>query len=107
MAVENPYTDADAVLALCGELGIDLRADDVPDLDAHMTRACDYASARVDYFCARYAATDLAGSQWVQDVAAFLAVRWLCMHRLNEVPKSIDAEWEERQKELELIRQGK
>lgn len=107
MAADTPYTDAGAVLALCGELGIDLRADDVPDLDAHMTRATDYASARVDFYCARYAPADLAASQYVNDVAALLAVRWLCLHRLNEVPRSVEAEWGERQKELELVRVGK
>lgn len=107
MAVDTPYTDAPAVLAIGGELGVDLRSDDVPNLDDQMTRAIAFATGRVDFYCARYAAADLAASQWVQDVAAFLAVRWLCLHRLNDVPKAIEAEWEDRQQELELIRVGK
>lgn len=107
MAVDTPYTDAPAVLAIGGELGVDLRSDDVPNLDDQMTRAISFATGRVDFYCARYAPADLAASQYVNDVAALLAVRWLCLHRLNEVPRSVEAEWEERQKELELIRQGK
>jgi DNA-binding NtrC family response regulator len=99
-------TSAD-VIAVAGQLAIDLRTDDVPDLDAHLAVAIEHASGRVDFYLHRYAQSVLAGNRWVKGVAELAAVRWLCVHRLNDLPKSVDAEWEERKEELELVRAGK
>ena len=66
------------------------------------------ATGQVDFYCSRYSAAELAANQWVQDVATFIAVRWLCMHRLNKPPRSIKAEWEDTLKpQLERIQEGK
>jgi hypothetical protein len=99
------YTTADAVTALAGQLAVDLRTDD-GDAGDLLAAAIDYASGRVDFYCARYSQTELAASRWVQGVATFIALRWLCLHRLNEVPASIAEEWDERKAELEQIQNG-
>lgn len=100
------YTTADAITALAGDLAVDLRADD-GDLEALLAAAVDHASGRVDFYCARYAGAELAANRWVAGVATLIALRWLSLRRLNEVPKSVEAEWEERRAELELIQKGK
>lgn len=100
------YTTAGAIAELAGQLALDLRTDD-DDGPSLVTAAIAAATSRVDFYCGRYPMADLAASAWVNDVATFVAVRWLCMRRLNEVPASIEQEWEERREELELIRQGK
>lgn len=97
------YCTADDVIALAGQMAIDLRTDDVPDLDAHMAAAIDWASGRIDFYCGRYAASELAANRWVKGVAEFLTVKWLCTHRLNDVPTAIETEWEERKQELQTI----
>lgn len=101
------YTTSAAVIDLIGQLGLDLRTDDEVEADM-LTAAIAYASGRIDFYCLqRVSATELAASQWVKDVATFLAIRWLCQRRLNEVPSSIAEEWEERKEELQLVQQGK
>lgn len=101
------YTSADKIIRLVGQKGVDLRTDDDDAVDL-IIEAVGYATGQVDYYCSRYAAADLAASQWVQDVATFIAVRWLCIHRLNRPPKSIQAEWEDTLKpQLERIQEGK
>jgi hypothetical protein len=97
------YCTTEDVVALAGQMAVDLRTDDVPDLDAHLESAIDFASGRIDFYCARYSQTELASNRWVKGVAEFVAVMWLCQHRLNAVPESIAKEWEERRAELELI----
>jgi len=106
---ELAYCAADDVEALAGEMGVELRLD---DLDAgeditFLDDAIDYASGRIDFYCSRYAGTELAANRWVKGVAVLIALRKLCQRRLNAVPESVELEWEERQKELELVRQGK
>jgi hypothetical protein len=97
------YCVAADVIALAGELAVDLRSDDVPDLDAHIDAAISASSSRIDFYCARYSETELAANRWVKGAAALLAVRWICQRRLNDVPASIEAEWEERRAELQAI----
>lgn len=102
------YCAAADVVALAGQMAIDLRADDVPDLDAHLAAAIDFASGRVDLYCAaRYSQAELAANRWVKGVAEFVAVMWLCQHRLNSVPESVAKEWEERKAELQTILERK
>jgi len=107
---ELAYCTAGDVEALAGEMAIQLRSDDLPDEDddgAFMDSAIDYASGRIDFYCSRYSETELAANRWVKGVAVLIALRKWCQRRLNAVPESVELEWEERQKELELIRQGK
>jgi len=104
------YCTAADVEALAGEMAIQLRSDDLPDEDdggAFMASAIDYASGRIDFYCSRYAGADLAANRWVKGVAVLIALRKWCSRRLNAVPEAVELEWEERQAELDLIRQGK
>lgn len=100
------YTTAAAVEALAGTYAVDLRTDDGTE-SALVAAAIAYANGRVDFYCQRYANAELAAQQWVQDVATLIALRWLCLRRLNDVPKSLETEWAERKEELELVREGK
>lgn len=101
------YTTAAAVTELAGQLAVDLRTDDT-DLDTAVAAAIDFASGEVDFYCSRYAQAELAANRWVANTAAFIAVRWLCLRRLNEVPKAVQAEWEDDLKpKLEAVQQGK
>ncbi len=90
----NPaYCAPAGITKVCGQLGVDLRTDDVPDLGAHLDAAVQWASDQIDWYCSRYAQSDLAANTWVTGQAEFLAVYWLCLHRLNDVPKSIENLW--------------
>ena len=101
------YTTAEKVTLLAGAIAVDLRTDDDDATDL-LIEAVNYATGQVDFYCSRYSAAELAANQWVQDVATFIAVRWLCMHRLNKPPRSIKAEWEDTLKpQLERIQEGK
>lgn len=100
------YTTAAMIVDVAGQLAVDLRTDDAdqPDL---LDKAIDYATGQVDFYCSRYPQADLEGSTWVQNVAAFIAIRWLCMHRLNGVPKSVAKEWKEvHEPQLTMILKG-
>lgn len=96
------YTTAAEIDELAGTLAVDLRTDDGTEADL-VAEAINYASGRIDFYCARYAQAELAVNQWVKGVATFIALRWLCMRRLNDLPKSIEAEWQERKAELQMI----
>jgi hypothetical protein len=101
------YTTAEQVTRLVGQLGVDLRTDDA-DPDALMGEAIDFASGEIDWYCSRFAGAELAVNRWVGHAAAVIAVRWLCVHRLNEIPASLQKMWEEDLKpKLDLIQQGK
>lgn len=101
------YTTADRITTLVGQLGVDLRTDDDTG-GGVVTAAIDFASGEIDWYCSRYAASELASNRWIANTATFLAVRWLCMHRLNSVPDSIQKEWEDDLKpKLDLIHEGK
>jgi len=103
------YCTAADVTALAGQMAIDLRLDDLTggEATAFLASAIDYASGRIDYYCSRYAQAELAANRWVKGVAVLVALRKLASRRLNRPSKAIEHEWEERQAELELIRQGK
>lgn len=101
------YTTAAEVSDLAGELAVDLRTDDGSEL-ALMAAAIDYASGRIDFYTIPpYSQLVLAGSRWVRDVATVFALHWLCLRRLNEAPKSLESDREERLEELKLIQEGK
>ncbi len=102
------YCAAADVTALAGEMAVELRTDDLADPldDDFITDAIDYASGRIDFYCSRYAQAELAANRWVKGVAVLIALRKLCQRRLNSVPDAVEAEWEERRAELELVQKG-
>ena len=103
----TPYTTADQITLLAGQIAVDLRTDD-DDVTGLLTQAIDYASNQVDFYCSKYEPAVLATSNWARDAATFIAVKWLCFHRLNDVPKSIQKEWDDVWAvQLGLIQQGK
>lgn len=103
----DPYCTAGDITTLAGQLAVNLRTDDVADIDSHLESAATWARGRIDFYCSRYSQTVLAGNEWINGVATFLGVFWLCTHRLNEVPTSIQKMWEEEYKpELVLIQKG-
>jgi len=103
MATPLYSTDA-GVIAIAGQMGVDLRCDDATIGETgQLALAHAYAQGRIDFYCERYAQSDLATNQWVQDAACLIALHWFCMHRLNDVPKSVANEWAERKEELTLI----
>lgn len=100
------YTDNDHVTAIIGQYGVNLRTDD-GSLDDLMGFAFAYATTQVDFYCARYDADDLADNAWVQNIAAFFAVKYLCLRRLNAVASSIAKELKDVViPQLELIQMG-
>lgn len=100
------YCQPSDVIALAGDLALDLRNDDV-DFDTQMIAAISWASGRIDYYCAKYGEDVLAVNRWVNGVTTFLAVYWHCIHRLNDVPKSIQKMWDDEYKpELQAIQKG-
>jgi len=102
-----PYTTEDRISLLVGQLGVDLRTDD-DDPSGLLEAAIDYGSNQIEFYCSKYSTTELAANGWVNDAATFAAVMWLCVHRLNEVPNSIQKIWDETWAvQLSLIQQGK
>ena len=103
------YTDETAVTLKMGDLALDLRTDDAASGTpaAMVATAIDDASGTIDFYCHRVAAAELAANRWVKATATWLAVRALCERRLNDVPAAVAAECERREKQLELILQGK
>ncbi len=104
--MDYPYTTAGRIVALAGQLAVDLRTDDGVEADLEAA-AIEYGTNQVDFYCQRYECADLAGSTYVQNVATFIAVMWLCQHRLNGVPKPIWKTWKEiHEPQLEMILKG-
>lgn len=103
------YCTADDVIALAGQMSVELKLDDLDpaEADEFMAEAIDYASGRIDFYCAKYGQAELAGNRWVKGIAVLVALRKLSSRRGNRPTKGMEKEWEERQAELELIRQGK
>lgn len=101
------YTTSAAILALAGQVAVDLRTDD-DDQANLLNTAIDYATEQLDWYLAKYSQVQIAASHFAQHAATFIAVKWLCLHRLNSVPASIQKEWtEEWEPKLGLIQQGK
>lgn len=107
MAVAYPFTTEERIVTLAGQLAVDLRLDDSADAAADLSDAIDVGTADADYYLSTYALTGLQGDEWVANCATFFSVRFLCLRRLNEVPASINKECERREKQLDLVRQGK
>ncbi len=111
MAVETPYTTSALITRLLGQLGLDLRDDDAtttPLADSEMMQdAIDTGTSDVDFYFMDFAQADVADDEFAVQCATFFAVRRWCLRRLNEVPASLAAECERREKLLELIRTRK
>lgn len=104
-SVAYPFTTNALILDLIGQLGLDLRVDDTTDDGAALLIwAINKATNTVGFFLQnRYSLALAAQVGWVQDAATWDAVRALCQHRLNDVPESINAEWEEYKTLLQMV----
>ena len=105
----DPLTDSDAITALAGSLGIDLRTDDATDqnqINDWLLRAVNYGSGQV-YFYLQGKYTAVTGSQWCMDVATAFACLWLAMRRYNDAPATIMQMCDEYKEQLNLILTGK
>jgi hypothetical protein len=108
MAVEYPFTTEDKILAIIGQLGVDLRLDDAADADEVMEFAIDEATGEVFFYLyPRYSAALASQNNWVQWHAAWFAVLVLCRRRLNDVPQSVKEEWARREKQLTKVQELK
>ena len=107
MAVETPYTTAARIIALVGELGVDLRTDDVADIDESLEYAVDAGTTDEDFYLSKYSPADIAVNEWCIQNATWFGVRALCLRRLNEVPEGVAKECERREKLLQKVLEGK
>ena len=101
------FTTSARILTLVGELGVDLRLDDSPDADAALDAAVEAGTQDVWFFLSAYDPTELSESVWTQLHATWFAVRYLCLRRLNDLPKSVEMECERREKQLQLVLERK
>lgn len=98
------YADATAVVARAGEAGVTLRTDDDPNTIDDVLEA---AAVDVDFWLGPvYSQTALAGSEWVARACRDIAVRYLCLRRLNAVPKSVELRYQEVLELLKLLASG-
>jgi hypothetical protein len=95
------------VMSIAGAYGLQARGDD-SGMGGVTANGIQYATQQIEFYCAqRYSQADLAANEWVKQTAAFLAVMWVCKHRLNGVPKPIADEFKNTIKpQLELIQMG-
>lgn len=113
-AYESPYCSDNDVEALLSEEGVNLRLDDNQDGAVNaaellrLTRqACNYATSKVNDFCAgRYDPADLETSWTVNEWATVIAARWLCSRRGNPVPGSLKERLAEVMDELKQVKSG-
>jgi hypothetical protein len=76
-------------------------------LAQRMTKACQYATGRVKFYCCkRYDDSELVKSWSVNRWATALGCQWLCRRRANAVPASIDADAEEALEEMKGVSVG-
>jgi phage gp36-like protein len=104
MAAEYPFTTEAQITSIAGQLALDLRLDDSADAASDLADAIDQATWDVyGYLYPRYSDSLAAENGWVQWHAAWLAVRALCIRRLNDVPESVAKECDRRLKQLEKV----
>jgi phage gp36-like protein len=100
----TPFTTESRITKRVSQLGVDLRVEhDVAALDD----VIEDASAEVRWYLPQYDETALAASDWVQKKATDLAVYFLCGLRLNPVPDSAQALYDEAVKQLSKVQDGK
>jgi phage gp36-like protein len=89
MAVTYPFTTEALIAIKLGQLGVDLRTDDV-DYDDDIEDVIDSATWEVaGYFNGRYSMSLASANGWVQQVATWLAILELCHRRGNEPPAGV------------------
>ncbi len=107
-SVAIPYTTSARVTDLIGTLGLSLRDDDETDTTGDfMTLAINAGTSDADVYLIRYTQANCATDEYVAQSATWFAVRWWCLHRLNDLPAGVDAECKRREKLLEKVRTGK
>lgn len=78
-----------------------------PDESARATRACQYATARIDLYCrTHYEPECLAESYIVREWAAILAAAWIAVRRGNPGAESLMKLRKEVLDELKLVQAG-
>lgn len=107
------YTSEADVRALLGQDGADGRLDDdgsgalSPAEAAHMAKAVQWASARVNfYLLGQYDAAGLAGSWVVSEWATVCACYWLSCRRGNPSPASIKDLYDAVVEDMKLVKSG-
>lgn len=104
MAVAYPFTTEDLIVSLAGQQAVDLRLDDSVSAAADLSWAIDKATNSVGFYLQnRYSLALAAQVGWVQDAATWEAVRALCQRRLNDVPESVQEEWDEYKELLKMV----
>lgn len=110
----SQYTTADDIKALLSDDGVNLRLDDdnsgainAAELTRLTTYAINYATSKInDHAIPRYDAADLATSWTICEWATIIAARWLCARRMNPIPESLQALYDEVREELKALRDG-
>lgn len=100
------YCTVDDLKDRIGELGLELRIDDLPPNTDGAGGSISRASRRIDMYASLRYGSGLANSAVIQDMCADLAVVALCRRRGNPVPESLAEEEAFWMSELEQIRRG-
>lgn len=107
------YTDENSVVGLLSQFGLDSRVSDDPSVigstssSNYVQWAINWGTARVNTFASSRYDTSLLGTSWtVWQWATVLACYWLCNRRLNPVPDSLLALYEETMGELNMVKAG-
>lgn len=98
------YTTTALIQARLSSTGVSLRIDDNLTV---MTDIIDRASIKVDTYCrARYEPALMASNDWVISHASTIGAVLLCRRRGNNVPRSIQDEYDETMEELKAVAAG-
>lgn len=107
------YCTQDDLDALLSPQGVTARLDDddsgqIDGLEiAWLNRAIQWATARVNMYCAgRYATADLVNSWIVNNWAVVLACHWLSCRRGNPPPSSMEGLYDETMEDLKAVKSG-
>lgn len=86
------FSSDDDVVSLLSQLGLDARLDDqdAGGQAAFLSRAHNWATGRILFYCAPfYDASAMASSWLVNEWASVLATFWVCVRRVNPLPDVI------------------
>lgn len=100
------YCTVDDLKDRMGELGVELRIDDLPPSDDQVGASIKRASRKIDMYASLRYGAGLANSAVITDMCADLAIAALCRRRGNPVPESVAEEEAFWLNELEQIRRG-
>lgn len=100
----TPYCTAAQLATRMSATGVALRTDDDATGD---DIAIDEASIEIDgYLRLMYTPAVLATSDWVRKKCVDLATYFLCIRRLNNVPRSVELVYDKAIKDLEKVQSG-